>query len=75
MAGRGDNVGSYVDEESSSSSSRASGEVLSHVDANGAITWITSVGEFGCLLEEIILPSPCQGALFNLGASICGLQG
>ena len=75
MAGRGDNVGSYVDEESSSSSSRASGEVLSHADANGAITWIRSVGEFGCLLEEIILPSPCPSVLFNLGALVCGLQG
>ena len=38
MACRGDNVGSCGDEESSSSSSRVSGEVLSFVDANRVLT-------------------------------------
>ena len=38
MACRGDNVGSCGDEESSSSSSRVSGEVISFVDANRVLT-------------------------------------
>ena len=45
MTCREDNVGSYGDEESSSSSSRAFGEVLSHADANGVINWLRLIGE------------------------------
>ena len=45
MAGRGDSVGSCVDEESSSSSFETSKEVLSCADANIVITWIRPVGE------------------------------
>ena len=45
MAGRGDNVGSCVDEESSSSSSVAFGKVLLRADANEVTTWLIPIGE------------------------------
>ena len=43
MVGEGDYVGSYMGEESSSSSSGAFGEVLSHANANGVITRIRPI--------------------------------
>ena len=40
MACIGDNVGSFRDEESSSSSYGVFGEVLSRADANKVLTWL-----------------------------------
>ena len=45
MSCRGDSVGSYIEEESSSSSLRVSREVLSRPDSNRVITWIKPVGK------------------------------
>ena len=45
MASREDNVGSCADEESSSSLFVAFGEVLSHTDANGVISWFRPIEE------------------------------
>ena len=45
MARRRDNIGSFGDEESSSSSARVSGEVLSRVNANGVLKWLRPVKE------------------------------
>ena len=45
MAYRGANTESFGDEESSSSSSGVSGEVLSRANANGVLTWLRLIGE------------------------------
>ena len=45
MACRGDNAKSFRDEESCSSSSRVSREVLSHANANEVLTWLSPVEE------------------------------
>ena len=78
MACRGDNVGSCGNEELSSSSYGASGGgfALTRMQTESSLG-SDPLGECraDAFWEEILLPSPCSGVLFNLRASICGLHG